>query len=179
MGGKNGVADCGYCIRLADVQEYCPERAEFFAAKKKENDAEDQDASWKANGVRIIRCTNPGCDKQWCHLEADHPPEGEEQCQACNHAFCRGCKEPWVKHGVSHGDYKDCGEYKKTIDDPAKIAAETATAAWKAANSKVCPGCKIDFQKNGGCDHITCKCGYEWCYICLREWAAAGGYGHW
>ena len=31
---------------------------------------------------------------------------------------------------------------------------------------KRCPQCKNAVEKKVGCDHITCVCGYEFCYRC-------------
>lgn len=31
---------------------------------------------------------------------------------------------------------------------------------------KQCPSCKFWVEKNKGCDHMTCRCGYEFCFRC-------------
>jgi hypothetical protein len=35
---------------------------------------------------------------------------------------------------------------------------------------KQCPQCSWILERTQGCLHMTCKCGAEWCYSCLREW---------
>ena len=29
----------------------------------------------------------------------------------------------------------------------------------------------------GGCNHVTCKCGHEWCWMCYKPWSEHGGGG--
>ena len=36
----------------------------------------------------------------------------------------------------------------------------------KAVGGKRCTKCKFIVVKNEGCDHMTCRCGYEFCYVC-------------
>jgi hypothetical protein len=31
-----------------------------------------------------------------------------------------------------------------------------------------CPKCDITVWRQAGCDHITCVCGYEFCYLCRQ-----------
>lgn len=38
-----------------------------------------------------------------------------------------------------------------------KAQQEEKTKKWVEGNTKKCPKCRADIQKNGGCDHMTCK----------------------
>ena len=48
------------------------------------------------------------------------------------------------------------------------------TGQWLSANSKQCPRCRIPIEKNGGCNHMTCRppggCGYEFWWSCRCEY---------
>ena len=35
---------------------------------------------------------------------------------------------------------------------------------------KNCPNCKKIVERTSGCHHMTCVCGYEFCYLCEREY---------
>ncbi|KAG9307452.1 hypothetical protein G9A89_017282 [Geosiphon pyriformis] len=46
------------------------------------------------------------------------------------------------------------------------------TEALIKAETKACPKCNANIQKDGGCDHMTCRapgCGFEFCWICLEN----------
>ncbi|CAF3725240.1 unnamed protein product [Rotaria sp. Silwood1] len=58
-----------------------------------------------------------------------------------------------------------------------KCQDDSETSNWIAANTKDCPKCHVTIEKNGGCNHITCRslsCRYEFCWICMGEWAPHG-----
>ena len=35
-----------------------------------------------------------------------------------------------------------------------------------SVGAKRCTRCKYWVHKNEGCDHMTCRCGYQFCYVC-------------
>jgi len=35
---------------------------------------------------------------------------------------------------------------------------------------KPCPGCGVLIEKDGGCDHMVCQCGYEFLWSTLEMW---------
>jgi len=44
---------------------------------------------------------------------------------------------------------------------------------------KHCPKCKQVIQKNGGCNHVTCRCGAHICWVCDASFQSSGEcYGH-
>ena len=47
---------------------------------------------------------------------------------------------------------------------------ERKFAEWQQKNSKKCPSCGNAIEKNKGCNHMTCKCGYEFCWLCMKKY---------
>jgi hypothetical protein len=37
-------------------------------------------------------------------------------------------------------------------------------------NKQICRQCNNYIEKTGGCNHITCRCGYQWCWKCKTQW---------
>ena len=68
----------------------------------------------------------------------------------CGRRFCAKCGNE------DHG--------KESCPPPAE------TVQWLDKNSKQCPNCSNRIEKNGGCDHMTCRppggCGYEFWWTC-------------
>eukprot|EP00916_Digyalum_oweni_P013405 GHVL01022005.1.p1 GENE.GHVL01022005.1~~GHVL01022005.1.p1 ORF type:complete len:518 (+),score=81.54 GHVL01022005.1:50-1603(+) len=62
----------------------------------------------------------------------------------------------------------------------AKNSAESENLKWIKANTKKCPTCHKNIEKNQGCNHMTCTanaggCGHEFCWLCLGSWKTHGG----
>ncbi|KAH7155203.1 hypothetical protein B0J13DRAFT_220603 [Dactylonectria estremocensis] len=83
----------------------------------------------------------------------------------CGNRFCFGCPNP---------DHQPapCHLVKKWLK---KCADDSETANWISANTKECPKCNSTIEKNGGCNHMTCrKCKYEFCWMCMGLWSEHG-----
>ncbi|TYJ57089.1 hypothetical protein B9479_002190 [Cryptococcus floricola] len=56
-----------------------------------------------------------------------------------------------------------------------KCADDSETSNWLSANTKECPKCNSIIEKNGGCNHMTCKkCKWEFCWVCMGPWTEHG-----
>jgi ariadne-1 len=83
----------------------------------------------------------------------------------CGQSFCFAC-------GYEGHAPADCDVVKLWV---RKCEDDSETANWIQANTKECPKCSSTIEKNGGCNHMTCrKCRYEWCWICAGPWSEHG-----
>jgi hypothetical protein len=73
---------------------------------------------------------------------------GEAICQRCRARTCSRCK--------NRGHFGPCVEG----EDAAFFKLV------RARKLKKCPSCKRMVEKNGGCNHVVCRCGCEICYGC-------------
>ena len=52
----------------------------------------------------------------------------------------------------------------------AECPPPSETLEWLSKRTKPCPNCHNRIEKNGGCDHMTCRppggCGHEFCWRC-------------
>ncbi|KAA1475137.1 hypothetical protein DENSPDRAFT_841885 [Dentipellis sp. KUC8613] len=82
------------------------------------------------------------------------------------HKFCFGCP--------IEGDHRPvlCAVAKMWLQ---KCRDDSETANWIKSNTKECSKCQSTIEKNGGCNHMTCKkCKYEFCWVCMGPWAEHG-----
>ena len=103
-----------------------------------------EDTSW---------CPTPGCSAVFAFDEA----LTEYRCPACKKNYCLRCK-------CEYHQNMSCKEYKKI----ANMGEEDKRFMFlvKGAKFKQCPSCKFWVEKSDGCDHMTCRCKYEFCYVC-------------
>ncbi|KAJ0338447.1 hypothetical protein COL922a_005574 [Colletotrichum nupharicola] len=84
---------------------------------------------------------------------------------ACGHRFCFGCI-------LNDHQPAPCELVKRWLK---KCADDSETANWISANTKECPKCNSTIEKNGGCNHMTCrKCKHEFCWMCMGLWSEHG-----
>ncbi|KAJ3434547.1 rbr-type e3 ubiquitin transferase [Anaeramoeba flamelloides] len=87
----------------------------------------------------------------------------------CGHRFCFDC------HAESHSP-SSCKEVKNW-EEQKNVNSETID--WLLKHTKPCPNCKNLIEKNGGCNHMTCRkegngCGHQFCWVCLKDWKVHG-----
>ncbi|KAF1356252.1 hypothetical protein BDV97DRAFT_286539 [Delphinella strobiligena] len=83
----------------------------------------------------------------------------------CGNHFCFGCQ--LLDHQPT-----PCVLVKKWLK---KCEDDSETANWISANTKECPRCNSTIEKNGGCNHMTCrKCKHEFCWMCMGVWSEHG-----
>ncbi|KAK8138036.1 putative ring-finger protein Ariadne-1 [Apiospora sp. TS-2023a] len=83
----------------------------------------------------------------------------------CGYRFCFGCI-------LSDHQPAPCELVKRWLK---KCADDSETANWISANTKECPKCNSTIEKNGGCNHMTCrKCKHEFCWMCMGLWSEHG-----
>lgn len=90
---------------------------------------------------------------------------------SCGHVFCFNCGEKW--HEPARCVIMKSWTKRCSGESAEKIDCETAN--WILSYTKECPKCKASIEKNGGCNHMTCrKCRFEFCWMCLQDWAKHG-----
>ncbi|KAG5641480.1 hypothetical protein DXG03_005105 [Asterophora parasitica] len=80
------------------------------------------------------------------------------------HKFCFGC--------AIESDHRPvvCAVAKMWLK---KCRDDSETANWIKSNTKECPQCQSTIEKNGGCNHMTCKkCKNDFCWVCMEHGTA-------
>ncbi|EPE24613.1 RING/U-box [Glarea lozoyensis ATCC 20868] len=111
---------------------------------------EEKKVETKAKGF----CSNPRCSAPFKEEEV----VGDiGTCSACQTITCISCKS------AAHIG-KDCSEITKDEDHQATIDLATVSG-WRE-----CFSCKAIVSRKSGCNHITCRCKAQWCYLCGSKW---------
>ena len=107
---------------------------------------------------KIVKCPKGNCDfffimrKREKNLKQYH-------CPKCRKDFCvNGCPE-------LHQGYT-CEQYQRLISEEGKEFMGVV----QDKKIKQCEKCGVWIEKNKGCNHITCKCSHQFCYICGNKW---------
>ncbi|KAK6212458.1 hypothetical protein LQW54_005232 [Pestalotiopsis sp. IQ-011] len=95
------------------------------------------------------------CHRQQCavFIPPDNCTGPTALCEECGHHTCTTCK------GASHsGDCPNDGPLQHVIE----LAREQG---WQR-----CQNCWGMVELNTGCNHMTCRCGFQFCYVCGAQW---------
>ena len=97
---------------------------------------------------------------------------------ACGESWCFSCLSPahWPARCGQAEDYlekmktlkpRDDNRDEETVFSPKPKPQEVEPLQLEG---RLCPKCRRFINKNGGCPHMTCKCGHEFCWTCLRTY---------
>lgn len=103
-----------------------------------------------------LYCSESICG-QWIPSEKINLETKTGMCWA-GHETCTTCKHAAHKQGTGA---KEC--IQSLVEDRA--LAFVVAQGWKR-----CGRCKIFVERTAGCLHMTCRCGYHFCYACTRPW---------
>ncbi|KAI5798478.1 hypothetical protein FPQ18DRAFT_238327, partial [Pyronema domesticum] len=98
-----------------------------------------------------IYCPNPKCG-EW--IEPEHIGSKIGKCGRCKRDVCARCK------GAAHGD-RDCPE------DPEMVKFFEVAEREKYQK---CYNCRAMVELERGCNHMTCHCTAQFCYVCGKKW---------
>ncbi|KAL5170386.1 E3 ubiquitin-protein ligase RNF144A [Glycine soja] len=127
----------------------------------------------------IVRWETVMCESMIVELEKTYCPfkdcsvllvnDGEKvvtsaECPSCHRLFCAQCKVPW------HGSMS-CEEFQEIErNKDEKVLENKFFKLAKEEKWQKCPRCTMFVQRREGCDHMTCRCGCDFCYICGKNW---------
>lgn len=106
--------------------------------------------------AEFVWCAHPDCKSGQFH-DTTNSARRRLICINCNKQTCSFHRIIWHT-GLT------CEQY-----DREQAAANDSTKEWIDLNTKQCPGCHQNIQKSGGCDHMTCTCGQQFCWKCLAD----------
>jgi IBR domain, a half RING-finger domain len=121
---------------------------------------------WENFEKKSIEWTTPARDRRYCpwpmcsaFLGPAQRLNREMACPACYNLVCTHCQQP------AHPWTPSCNEE----DHGAMIDHLLQENLWQR-----CPGCRAVIELSFGCNHMTCRCGAEFCYECGAVWKTCG-----
>jgi len=113
-------------------------------------------------------CPRPDCKFALIATEFASCPK--IQCQECQTDFCYHCRQVW--HPNQPCDQLRFTQFLQFRPPPGfpRIPHLTSMAN-STPDIKPCPRCNslISKMDDGSCNHMTCRCGAEFCWLCLKE----------
>ncbi|PSC76100.1 E3 ubiquitin-ligase ARI4 [Micractinium conductrix] len=112
-------------------------------------------------------CPNRRCSAPF-PLDREPQPDTPSFCPACDSKICTHCRVVWHK-GFRCAEYQALPSTDRQPEDLA-LLQEAARRQWQR-----CAQCKHMIELGEGCRHITCRCGYEFCFSCGAPWEKVPG----
>lgn len=89
----------------------------------------------------------------------------------CGYVFCFSCKAEghWPAACDELKWFRDTNPTAREMDLQEE---ENRSVEWILSHTQDCPKCRVNIQKNGGCNHMSCwSCNHNYCWVCLSDWS--------
>ncbi|TFK17764.1 IBR domain-containing protein [Coprinopsis marcescibilis] len=143
---------CQKPLATADISFYLKNTNLFkrYDIKRTEYDVPAQDR---------VYCSTPTCSSFLGSANDHRSPNRNRSgaivtCQACRARTCVTCRKPDHPQDT-------CSQNE---------AVEEVRALAKASGWQTCPTCAAVVELHHGCNHMTCRCRTEFCYVCGVLW---------
>jgi ariadne-1 len=104
-------------------------------------------------------CPGPACTVAY---SSPSLKQADVICGLCGHDWCFKC----LKRAHRPIQCDDLVTWLNRINQ-----GQDDNDIWLKLNTKPCPKCKVQIQKNQGCMHMTCsQCRYEFCWLCMGDY---------
>ncbi len=98
---------------------------------------------------RVIYCPNKKCILKDGVILKKTPTKKIYQCKLCDDSWCLRCDK-------NHKENELCNDQIQ----------EKETNKYLENNTQKCPTCRFRINKEYSCDHVRCRCGTYFCYVC-------------
>ena len=105
-----------------------------------------------AQDKNMANCPTPDCKYAFLKYGTDFT------CPMCNQSYCGNCMAK-PHPGMS------CNENAINNQDSTQLREQL-----KQQGFQECSKCKTMVVRSEGCNHMTCRCTHEFCYICGADW---------
>ena len=141
----------------------------------------------------------PSHRTRWCGICLEDTPRAHCRTQfVCGHGYCEECAAQYVVSKVHEGRTNircpECDDVHSTLEQATVLALlpdemkqhyrdsfgcnRPGAARYDTAMDALmrqglvmqCRNCQHGIEKNDGCDHITCRCGAEFCWSCGADY---------
>ncbi|KAH6664102.1 hypothetical protein B0J14DRAFT_570051 [Halenospora varia] len=124
-------------------------KARSFLDPKVASDFQKKRVEFETTAKDRVYCYKNDCGK---FIHAEHIRHNIATCSSCSRQTCTKCKTK---------------QHSGKCED---VTLEMAKQGLKAIGGKMCPKCGQALERFDGCNHFTCVCGQEFCFLCLRKW---------
>lgn len=126
-----------------------------------------------------VYCPRPFCQKP---ASKDYGEPTLGRCAYCAFVFCVDCGKSWHGKALCSIPEEEIPVEEEGCEEDDPVEVEDATTIGKRERKvrrisplmqrlgiKPCPRCLTLVSKEGGCSHMKCRCGCDWCWICGAE----------